>query len=129
MEENMPVPEPIDDRLKNAVRARLAALDRTLEHRVRLAVAVLLAPGRPLSFTALKDLTGETDGSLGAHLKRLVEESFLRVDRSFVTGRPLSRYTLTPHGLSALERHLDALEGLLGEALAEDRGNVPGPAG
>jgi len=114
----LPGSDRIEEHLRAAVRARLEALDRLLEHRVRLTVAVLLAPGRQLSFAALKGVTGESDGSLGAHLKRLSEAGYLAIERGFVAGRPLSRYALTPRGLAALERHLDALEGLLTETLA-----------
>ncbi len=50
---------------------RLAALDTLLDHRVRLAICVLLSRYDRLSFSRLKELTGETDGSLGAHLRKL----------------------------------------------------------
>jgi DNA-binding MarR family transcriptional regulator len=113
----LPGTDRVEEHLREAIRARLSALDRLLEHRVRLTTAVLLAPGRQLSFADLKGLTGESDGSLGAHLKRLSEADYLAVERGFVAGRPLTRYTLTPRGLAALERHLDALEGLLADAL------------
>ena len=40
---------------------RLDAIDRLLEHRVRLAIAVLLSRYDRLSFSRLKELTAETD--------------------------------------------------------------------
>ena len=40
---------------------------------MRLAIAVLLSRWDRLSFTRLRELTGETDGSLGAHMRRLEE--------------------------------------------------------
>ncbi len=102
---------------REAIQARLSGLDRLLEHRVRLVTTLLLAPGRDLAFSELRRLTGETDGNLGAHLKRLAEAGYLVVDRSFVGERPLTRYRLTAQGLDALERHLEAFEGLLAIAL------------
>lgn len=91
----------------------LSGLDRLLENRVRLAVAVLLTRYDRMSFTRLRDLTGETDGNLGAHLRRLEEAGYLRVDKSFRDRKPLSRYSLTDRGRTALRRHLGILDTLV----------------
>ena len=48
----------------------LAALNGLLEHRVRLAICVLLSAHDALTFTRLKHALEETDGSLGAHLRK-----------------------------------------------------------
>lgn len=93
--------------------ARLEALDRALEHRVRLAVCVLLSRYDRLAFSRLKELTGETDGSLGAHLRRLEEEEYVRVKKEFVERRPTTWYSLTARGRAALTSHLAALERLI----------------
>ena len=95
---------------------RVAALDSLLDHRVRLAVCVLLSRTDRLSFSRLRELTGETDGSLGAHLRKLEEKGFLRVRKEFVGRKPTSFYALLPAGLGALALHLDALTALLSAA-------------
>ncbi len=95
---------------------RLAALDTLLDHRVRLAICVLLSRYDRLSFARLKELTGETDGSLGAHLRKLEEAEYARVKKEFVGRKPTSWYSLSPKGLSALSVHLGALTDLLSEA-------------
>lgn len=92
---------------------RLAALDTLLDHRVRLAICVLLSRYDRLSFSRLKELTGETDGSLGAHLRRLEDDGYLQVKKEFVERRPTSWYALSPKGLAALAAHLDALADML----------------
>jgi hypothetical protein len=61
------------------VKRELESLDRVLEHRVRLAICVLLTQYDRLSFARLKELTDETDGNLGANLRKL-EEDFITVD-------------------------------------------------
>lgn len=95
------------------VAAGLDALDKTLEHRVRLAVCVLLSRYDRLAFTRLRELTGETDGSLGAHLRRLEDEGYVRVKKEFVDRRPTTWYSLSARGRSALNNHLAALEKLI----------------
>ncbi|MGH7563330.1 MAG: transcriptional regulator [Gemmatimonadota bacterium] len=97
---------------------RLDAIDRLLEHRVRLAICVLLSRYDRLSFSRIKELTGETDGSLGAHLRRLEEEKYLAVKKEFVDRKPVSWYRLTAAGRDALSAHLDALGGLIRRAEA-----------
>ncbi|MGH7550728.1 MAG: transcriptional regulator [Gemmatimonadota bacterium] len=96
----------------------LDAIDRLLEHRVRLAICVLLTRYDRLSFSRIKELTGETDGSLGAHLRRLEDEKYLAVKKEFVDRKPVSWYRLTATGRNALSAHLDALGGLIGRAEA-----------
>jgi len=100
------------------VLAGLGAIDRLLEHRVRLAICVLLSRYDRLSFSRIKELTGETDGSLGAHLRRLEDEGYVAVKKEFIDRRPVSWYRLTSAGRKALGAHLDALGGLIGGAEA-----------
>lgn len=95
---------------------RLGAIDRLLEHRVRLAIAVLLSRYDRLSFSRLKELTGETDGSLGAHLRRLEDEGYVTVKKEFVDRKPVSWYRLTAAGREALSGHVEALAALIRRA-------------
>lgn len=101
------------DRSEGGALAALPELDRLLEHRVRLAIAALLARRDALSFSRLKELLEETDGSLGAHLRRLEEAGYVGVEKEFVGRKPVTWYRLTAAGRRALERHVGALEKLL----------------
>lgn len=98
------------------VRQRIERFDRLLEHRVRLAIAVLLTRWDRLSFSRLSELTGETDGSLGAHLRRMEEAGYLTADKEFVDRKPVTWYALAAPGRKALAAHLHALEDLIGHA-------------
>jgi len=98
------------------VKRELASLDRVLEHRVRLAVCVLLTRHERLSFSRLKELTDETDGNLGANLRKLEDEGFVVVEKEFVDRRPVSWYTITPKGRKALKAHIDVLGRLIAQA-------------
>jgi DNA-binding transcriptional ArsR family regulator len=95
---------------------RLAALDTLLDHRVRLAICVLLSRYDRLSFSRLKELTAETDGSLGAHLRKLEDAGYAKVKKEFVGRKPTSWYSLSPKGMQALSVHLEALTDLLSAA-------------
>jgi len=91
----------------------LDAFDKLFEHRVRLAIAALLARHAEMTFSRLKTRLELTDGSLAAQLKRLEEADYLTVRKAFVQRKPTTWYALTPTGRRALDRHLDSLRALI----------------
>lgn len=91
----------------------LASLDKLLEHRSRLGACVLLSNADRLSFSRLKELLKETDGNLGAHLRKLEDAEYVTLDKKFENRRPVSWYALSKQGREALKRHLQALEVLI----------------
>lgn len=97
----------------------LALLSGPLENRVRLAVCVLLSRHDAISFTRLRQALGETDGNLGAHLRRLEDAGLVAVEKSYRGRRPVTWYRLSPDGRSGLKRHLAVLAGLIGRASHE----------
>ena len=92
----------------------LDGLDKLLEHRLRLALCVLMTRSESMSFSRLKKLTGETDGNLGANLRKLEDVRYIRVKKMHVDRKPVSWYTLTAKGRKALRGHLDALADVIG---------------
>ena len=94
----------------------LEGLDPALEHRTRLAIAVLLARHGEISFSRFKEQLDLTDGNLGAQLRKLEDAAYLRLRRDFVERRPVTWYSLTPAGRKALDRHLRALQAVIAVA-------------
>lgn len=92
----------------------LSGLDKLLEHRLRLTLCVLLSRHGRMRFSRLKQVTGETDGNLGANLRKLESAGYVDVDKTFEARKPVSWYALTPAGRQALARHVAALESLIG---------------
>ncbi len=95
---------------------QLTALSGLLEHRVRLAICVLLSRHDALTFTRLKQALGETDGSLGAHMRKLEDAEFVGVEKTFRGRRPVTWYSLTEPGRSRLRRQIDGLSRLIERA-------------
>ncbi len=93
-----------------------SGLDRLLEHRTRLAALVLLTHFDELSFVRLRDDLGETDGNLGAHLRKLEEAGYIDVRKEFQGRKPITWYSITNRGREALRKHLATLERLIQEA-------------
>ncbi len=114
-------PQPSDPHAE--LSARLSAgldgldgLDDLLEHRSRLAACVLLSRVDQLSFSRLKHLLDETDGNLGAQLRKLEDAGYISVKKAYDHRRPVSWYRLTPKGRDALVAHVNALQQLVGHA-------------
>ncbi len=93
----------------NDIRNALNNLNKLLGHRTRLGICVLLARHTAMSFSRFKQLLGETDGNLGAQLRRLEDAGFIYVTREFKNRKPVSWYTLTDTGREGLKKHLDAM--------------------
>jgi DNA-binding MarR family transcriptional regulator len=91
----------------------LHRLDPLLEHRVRLAIAVLLARQDEISFARFKQELELTDGNLGAQLRRLEEGGYIGLRREFADRKPVTWYRLTAAGRGALDAHLAALRSLI----------------
>jgi DNA-binding MarR family transcriptional regulator len=91
-------------------------LNKLLEHRLRLAISVLLSRYDRLSFSRLLELTEETNGNLGANLRRLEDARYVTAHKEFVERKPVTWYQLTAAGRKALQTHLAALDELLRDA-------------
>jgi DNA-binding MarR family transcriptional regulator len=88
----------------------LDQLDALLQHRARLGTMVLLSAIDEITFSTLRGLLKETDGNLGAQLRKLEEAEYIAVKKEFQDRKPVSWYSLTPVGRRALKRHLAAME-------------------
>lgn len=97
-----------------ATSAALADVDRLLEHRIRFAICALLNRNERLSFSRFKELLEQTDGSLGAQLRKLEDGGYVRVKKVFEGRRPVSWYAITALGRARLDSHLAALQALMG---------------
>jgi DNA-binding MarR family transcriptional regulator len=100
----------------NHAPAGLEQLDAILQHRARLGAMVLLSAHDEINFSALRDLLRETDGNLGAQLRKLEDASYISVKKEFQDRKPVTWYSLTPGGRKALKSHLAALESVVRSA-------------
>jgi DNA-binding MarR family transcriptional regulator len=110
-----------DEQAKDSPQAQeasrgLAGLDPLLQHRSRLGACVLLSGADAMSFTRLKMLLDETDGNLGANLRKLEDAQYVTVKKEFVDRKPTSWYSLAPKGAQALRDHLAAMETIIRSA-------------
>ena len=94
----------------------LQSLNGLLDHRVRLAICVLLSKHDAMSFSRLKQVLEEKDGSLGTHLRKLEDAGYLAIDKTYRGRRPVTWYQLTAAGQIRLQQHVTNLLRLLERA-------------
>jgi len=83
----------------------LADLDRLVHEPARLAVMALLYVVESADFTFLMNQTGLTWGNLSAHMSKLEEAGYLKVEKSFKGRRPNTALRLTPQGREAFQEY------------------------
>jgi len=95
----------------------MADLDPVIHQPVRLRIMASLAAlheTESAEFTFLRELLGVTDGNLGAHVRKLEEEGYLLVEKTFVQRKPRTYLALSDKGRKAFRGHVAALESILG---------------
>ncbi len=88
-------------------------LHKAFENRVRLGIMSALAANDKVDFNSLKEYLDVTDGNLATHLKRLEEEEFIEVEKTFIDRKPNTKYYMTREGKKAFEEHLNVLEKII----------------
>lgn len=91
----------------------IRGLNKLFNHRTRMGIMAILMVNEWVDFVSLRNGLGVTDGSLASHLKALVKEEFIEVDKQFVQGKPRTSYRTTSAGRQSFERHLTELEAFI----------------
>ncbi|HOB96822.1 MAG TPA: transcriptional regulator [Aquabacterium sp.] len=91
----------------------MEALDPLLHQPLRTQIAAFLAGCDEASFSELKRNLQVSDGNLESHLKKLIAADYVSLRRSDGPGRAQTSYSLTPTGLTALQRYIQTLQKLL----------------
>ena len=94
----------------------MAELNEIIHQPVRLRIMaslVTLRDDSEMDFSTLRDLLEVTDGNLGAHLRKLEESGYIKINKEFVDRKPRSFISATPRGRSVFQEHVTALEEIL----------------
>ena len=94
----------------------MAEFNETIHQPVRLrimAALVTLEPSDDVDFAYLRDLLEVTDGNLGAHLRKLEEAGYIKINKIFVERKPRSYISATSEGRKVFKEHVAALEAIL----------------
>jgi DNA-binding MarR family transcriptional regulator len=87
----------------------IGKIDEVVHGRVRLGVMAYLMSAGVADFTTLKTRLETTEGTLSVHLRKLEDAGYVAIEKSFRGRRPLTQVRLTPEGVAAFRRYLDAI--------------------
>jgi len=85
-------------------------LDPVLNTPVRLAIVSVLIKVRHADFNTLMEITQTTQGNLSHQLKRLGEEGYISIEKSFKDNYPLTTCRLTTKGRKAFENYVESIK-------------------
>ncbi|MEJ2647014.1 MAG: transcriptional regulator [Sedimentisphaerales bacterium] len=94
----------------------MAQLDDIIHQPVRLQIMsalVSLDQKEQVNFIYLRKLLKLTDGNLGAHLSKLEEAGYIKLEKTFVKKKPCTFISSTGKGRDAFAEHIKALEEIL----------------
>ena len=83
----------------------LTELDRVIHEPARLLIVSILAAVEKADFVFLQRESGLTKGNLSAHLSRLEEAGYVKIEKTFKGKLPLTICSLTKAGRTALEEY------------------------
>jgi len=87
----------------------LANLDRVVHEPSRLMILALLHPLEAADFVFLLRETGLTRGNLSAHMSKLEEAGYVKVEKGFRGKIPQTTYSLTEEGRGAYQRYREQM--------------------
>jgi len=88
-------------------------LDPMLHSQLRLQIISLLIGIKSAEFTYLLEKTGATRGNISVQITKLKDAGYIDVQKSFKKNYPLTTCKITPKGVSAFEKYVEALQDYL----------------
>ncbi len=78
-----------------------------------MASLMTLEPGEQVDFVYLRKILNLTDGNLGAHLAKLENAGYIKIEKTFIARKPRTFINATGKGRDAFEDHIAALEAII----------------
>ncbi len=88
----------------------LTELDRLIHEPARLLIVTILSAVESVDFLFLKSETGLTKGNLSAHLSKLEEAGYVKIQKTYKGKLPLTVCKLTKAGQQAFEAYRRQME-------------------
>jgi len=85
-------------------------LDRLIHEPARLLIVTILSSVASADFLFLQRETGLTKGNLSAHLSKLEEAGYVKIEKTFKGKLPLTVCKLTPAGKKAVTQYRQQLQ-------------------
>jgi len=74
---------------------------------------VTLEPGEQVDFVYMRKILKLTDGNLGAHLTKLENAGYIKIEKTFIARKPRTFINATGKGRDAFQDHIAALQAII----------------
>ncbi len=90
-------------------------IDDVIHGRLRLGIMAYLVDADVADFNELKAMLQATQGNLSIHLRKVEDAGYIRIEKSFLARKPLTRARITPRGRKAFAAYVAAMAKLVGD--------------
>ena len=91
----------------------IGKIDDVIHGRLRLGIMAYLANAEVSDFNELKSVLQATQGNLSIHLRKLEDAGYIKIEKSFLARKPLTRARITQSGRKAFAKYLEAMGRLI----------------
>ena len=94
----------------------MAKLDQIIHQPTRLGIMaslMVLDPAEQVDFIYLRKILKLTDGNLGAHLLKLEQARYIKIQKTFIARKPRTFVKATGKGRDAFDTHITALKQII----------------
>jgi len=94
----------------------MAQINEIIHQPSRLKIMAALAAldyDEQADFSYLKKLLKLTDGNLGAHLLKLEQAGYIKIEKTFIDRKPRTFIRITGNGRDSLKEHIEALKKII----------------
>lgn len=98
---------------RSGERTSMLDIDRLIHEPARMMIMSHLFVVEKADFIYLMQQTGLTWGNLSAHLTKLEEAGYLKVEKGYKGRKPSTMLSLTPQGRSAFQTYIEKMKAML----------------
>ncbi len=88
-------------------------LDQTIHQPIRTKIIALLLNSGECDYSRIKFSLDITDGHMSTHMKVLVGENYVEMEKSFVDNKPKTTYRMTKHGKKKFAEYIESLKKII----------------
>ncbi len=85
-------------------------LDQVIHQPIRTKIIALLLNSGECDYSTIKNTLNISDGHMSTHMKVLVTEEYVVMEKNFVDNKPKTTYKITKYGKKKFSEYIDVLK-------------------
>lgn len=85
-------------------------LDQVIHQPIRTKIMALLLNSGECDYSTIKNTLNISDGHMSTHMKVLVSENYVEMEKTFVENKPKTTYKVTKNGKKKFSEYVDTLK-------------------